>query len=257
MNGAVLSQRAAGTCNWQGPASLLGLLAIWQLAALAFASRLFPSPLEVARLLWVESVHGQLLHHLGITLARVGVSLAIALMIGSAIGYTVGRSPAADRWLKPWLLILLNLPALVTVILIYVWLGLTEAALVLAVALNKIPTVAVTVREGANRLDRELGEMAELYNFGRSARFAEVILPQLLPYLLVSARNGLALTWKIVLVAELLGRSDGVGFQLQVYFQNFDVGRILAYTAAFTGAVLAIEYGAVARIEKRLTAWRR
>ena len=60
-----------------------------------------------------------------------------------------------------------------------------------------------------------------------------VILPQLTPYLFAAARSGLALIWKIVLVVELLGRSNGVGFQIQIYFQLFDVTLILAYTLAF------------------------
>lgn len=243
--------------RWQGAASFLTMILIWQLAASSAESRLLPVPLEVAALLGHEILHGPLLYHLGITLARVAFSLAIALMIGSAIGYAAGRWPTADHWLKPWAVVFLNLPALVTVILVYVWLGLTEAALILAVSINKIPMIAVTIREGANRFDRELAEMAALYRFGWQARLRNLVLPQLVPYILVAVRNGLALTWKIVLVAELLGRSDGVGFQLQVFFQNFDVAHILVYSIAFTATVLAIEYGILARLEKHFTSWRR
>ena len=70
--------------------------------------------------------------------------------------------------------------------------------------------------------------MAALYRFGAARRMRYLVAPQLAPFLLVAVRNGLSLTWKIVLVAELLGRSSGIGFQLQIFFQNFDVTRILA-----------------------------
>ncbi|MBS7700033.1 MULTISPECIES: ABC transporter permease subunit [unclassified Chelatococcus] len=254
---ALLSSRLDVGARWRGLASLAAMVLAWQLVASLAGSRLFPAPLEVSQLLWEEALHGVLFHHLGITLARVGFSLAIALIVGSAIGYVAGRWSGVDLWLKPWVLVSLNIPALITVILVYVWLGLTEVALVVAVALNKIPTIAVTIREGANRLDRDLSEMAALYSFDWKVRARHLVLPQLAPYALVAVRNGLALTWKIVLVAELLGRSDGVGFQLQVFFQNFDVAHILVYTIAFTGTVLILEYGILARIEKRCTSWRR
>ncbi len=58
--------------------------------------------------------------------------------------------------------------------------------------------------------------------------FCHVVLPQLGPYLAAAARSGLSLVWKIVLVAELLGRPNGVGFEIGIAFQLFDVTRLLA-----------------------------
>ena len=58
---------------------------------------------------------------------------------------------------------------------------------------------------------------------------------------MASARSGLALIWKIVLVVELLGRSDGIGFQLGTFFHFFDIAGILAYTLAFASLIYLIE----------------
>ena len=65
-----------------------------------------------------------------------------------------------------------------------------------------------------------------------------LVLPQLLPYLAAAGRSGLSITWKIVLVVELLGRPNGVGYVLNLYFQNFNVTGILAYGLAFAGLLL-------------------
>jgi NitT/TauT family transport system permease protein len=238
-------------------ASVLLFLGLWQIGAGWAESRLFPGPLTVLRSLTQEALHGPLLHHLGITLARVGVSFVIAMAIGSALGIALGRLPRLDRWLGPWLVILLNVPALVVIILTYVWLGLVETALLVAVAINKIPNVAVTLREGAKALERDYTEVAQVYRFGPWRTLREVIVPQLAPYFLAAARNGLALIWKIVLVVELLGRSDGVGFQLQSYFQLFDVPRVVAYAAAFVLCVLLVESVLFAPLERRAGRWRR
>ena len=122
---------------------------------------------------------------------------------------------------------------------------------------GKIPTVAVTLREGARALDHDLADVARSFRIGRVSNLRHIVLPQLYPFLLVAARSGLALVWKIVLVAELLGRSDGVGFAIQLYFQQFDVTEILAYTIAFTAVVQAIEWGILQPLEQRSSRWRR
>ncbi|WP_262297898.1 ABC transporter permease [Microvirga sesbaniae] len=253
MRGAEVEGRGA----WQGIASVLLFLCLWQIGAGWAGSRLFPGPLAVLQSLVREAVDGPLLHHLGITLARVGISFGIAMVAGTALGVALGRLGWLDRWLNPWLVILLNVPALVIIILTYVWLGLVETALLVAVALNKIPNVAVTLREGARALDRDYTDVAQVYRFGAWTTLREVIAPQLAPYALAAARNGLALVWKIVLVVELLGRSNGVGFQLQSYFQLFDVPRVMAYAAAFVLCVLLIEAVLFAPLERRSGRWRR
>jgi NitT/TauT family transport system permease protein len=168
----------------------------------------------------------------------------------------MGRVLLADRLGDPWLIVLLNLPALVIIVLAYVWGGLTEAAAILAVAVNKLPNAIVTVREGARALDTDLDEMARVFAMPKWKAFRHIVLPQLAPYLAAASRSGLSLVWKIVLVVELLGRPNGVGFEIGVAFQLFDVTRILAYALAFVGVILVIETFLVQPIERRASRWR-
>ncbi|HVL56494.1 MAG TPA: ABC transporter permease subunit [Burkholderiaceae bacterium] len=243
--------------TWQVLASLATLLLVWHVVAAVADDRLFPTPLDVAATLLRELAQGDLAWHLSVTLMRVAVSFAIAMAGGIALGIALGRFAALDRWARPWVVVALNVPALVVVILSYAWLGLVELALLVAVAANKIPNVALTVREGARSLARDLDEVAHVYRFGAFARLRHVILPQLAPYLFASARNGLALIWKIVLVVELLGRSSGIGFQLHALFQLFDVAAIVAYSVVFIGCVVAVEALVLGPLEARSVRWRR
>ena len=185
------------------------------------------------------------------------IAKTLGVTRSTALGIAMGRIPLLDRFLDGWLVLFLNVPALVTIILAYVWFGLTESAAVDAVAVNKIPNVIVTLREGARALDRDYLEMSAAYRLGRLKTLRHIVLPQLYPYLLATARSGLALIWKIVLVVELLGRSNGMGFQLQVLFQLFDVTGILAYTVAFIVVVQIIEFAVLQPLEIRAGRWRR
>jgi len=237
--------------------SLLSLLAVWEAAAWFAHSRLFPGAGAVLATLADEAMHGDLLHDLGATLARVAVAFTLAMTLGTAIGLAMARSRVIDTFLDSWVVLLLNLPALVIAVLLYVWLGLTEAAAIGAVTLSKLPTVVVTLREGARTLDRDLSDMARSFHLGAWRTLRHVTLPQLSPFFLVASRTGLALIWKIVLVVELLGRPDGIGYAIQVFFQLFDVRRLIAYALAFVAVVLAVEWGVLQPLEGRLARWRR
>ncbi len=229
---------------------------VWWMLATWLQSALLPTPMAVLSTAWDEVRSGELQHHLVITLRRVAIAFFCSMIIGIVIGVWMGRSRLVNALLDPLLVLFLNLPALVVIILLYVWFGLVEAAAVLAVVINKVPNVAVTVREGARSLDPRLEQMADVYRFSAWQRAHHVWWPQLFPYVMAATRSGLALIWKIVLVVELLGRSDGVGFQLHMAFQILDVSMILAYSLAFIVVVHTIELTIFQPLERSSSRWR-
>jgi NitT/TauT family transport system permease protein len=236
--------------------SILLLLLTWIIGSHVIGARLLPEPSAVALALIDEARSGALTLNLSATLLRVFAAFAIAMVLGTVIGLVMGRNAILDWLADPWLVVLLNLPALVIIVLAYIWAGLTDTAAIAAVALNKLPVTIVTIREGARALDPTLDEMATVFRMNVGSRLLYVILPQLAPYLAAAARTGLSLVWKIVLIVEMLGRSNGVGFEIGAAFQLFDVTRILAYALAFTVVMLAIEALLVQPLERHVSRWR-
>src|SRR5258708_12970396 len=96
---------------------------------------------------------GELPYQMGCTLARVISSFAIAMVLGIIAGYAMGRSGTIDRYADPWLVVLINMPALVTIIFAYIWIGLNETAAILAVAANQLPTVLSSIPEASHPPD--------------------------------------------------------------------------------------------------------
>ena len=236
--------------------SLATLVGVWQVVSFFTDPRLFPPPAAVLAATVREIASGELPFHLGVTLLRVIAAFVIAMLIGAVAGIYLGLHSAANRFFDPWVVLLLNAPALVIIVLAYIWFGLNETAAIGAVALSKIPNIIVTMREGARALDPVYSELATVYRFSRMDRLIHVTLPQLHPFLAAAARSGISLIWKIVLVVELLGRSNGVGFQIHLYFQMFDVAAILAYTISFVAVMLAVELIALQPYERAATKWR-
>ncbi|MEW8394578.1 MAG: ABC transporter permease subunit, partial [Candidatus Thiodiazotropha sp.] len=121
-----------------------------------------PGPLAVMQSLWSHLTDGDLLVSVAVTLRRVVLAFTIAMLAGILVGFLMGRFPLIDTILDGVLIMGLNIPALVVIILCYVWFGLVEAAAVAAVAINKMPLVAVTVREGVRAIDHQLLQVGEV-----------------------------------------------------------------------------------------------
>ncbi|WP_428511661.1 ABC transporter permease [Roseovarius sp.] len=238
--------------------SIAGLLALWVVASTLKADpQVLPTPWALAPLFAQEIASGELWTHLSATLLRVLWAFCLAMTLGGIIGLAMGRSPALNRWLDPWLVIFLNLPALVLIVLCYLWIGLTEAAAIAAVTLNKVPNVAIVIREGARAMDPQLDALARVYRMSGWMRLRHITLPQLAPFIAAAARGGVAVIWKIVLVVEFLGRSSGIGFQIHLYFQLFDVAMVLVYAFSFITVMLLVEWALLQPWERHATRWRR
>ncbi len=243
--------------NYLATLSLLVFFAVWQGLSIYLNSNTLPSPLIVAKVFWLECLSGRLPFHLGVTLLRLAAGFSIAMLLGSAIGIVLGRNKKLDAFFDNWLVIFLNIPALVTIILCYVWFGLIESAAILAVVINKLPNVIVTIREGARSLDQDLLDMARCYHLSQRKILLHIIWPQLHPFVMSATRTGLALIWKIILLVELLGRSNGMGYQLHLFFQLFDVASLLAYTIAFVAVTQLIEFMILKPLDDKSQRWRR
>ena len=237
-------------------ASISIFFLIWELSSRLLEVDLLPGPENVFEKIIEEFESNELFFHTLITLKRVFISFIIAMFIGSFFGIFMGRREKLNVFLDDWLVLGLNVPALVIIILSYVWFGLNEVAAILAVSLNKIPMVAVIMREGARSLEKDYIDVGKFYKIPKKKFFMKILLPQLYPYILSSARSGLSLIWKIVLVVELLGRSDGVGFKLYGFFQFFDIAGILAYTLVFVLLIIFVEFIIVRPFEKRISMWK-
>ncbi len=236
--------------------SIIAFLGIWEVTAFFISSLTFPSITQIGTSLYDHTINSDLLYNLGITLYRVFVCFFVVMLLGIVFGILMGVSKKIDDIFDFILILGLNIPALVTIVICYIWFGLTDFAALLAVILNKLPIVIVNVREGTKAIDRKYMQLAKVYKVSNKETFFKVFLPQIYPYIMASTRLCLSLIWKIVLVVELLGRSDGIGFKISMFFQFFDITSILAYSFAFVLVILLIEKLFLKPIDLYINKWK-
>lgn len=238
---------------WLAP---IGLVAIWEglSRAGAIPGNLMPSPLAVV-LATVEAVrHGELLTHLGVSALRAFGGLAIGSSIGIALGLAVGLSRTTQLLLDSPLQMLRAVPALALVPLVILWLGLGEAAKLFIVAVTVVFPLYLNTLHGVRSVDPQLMEMGRVYGLERAALYREIVLPGALPSILVGLRFALGLSWLVLIIAEHIGATRGLGY-VAMNAREFMQMDLLVMTIALWAVLGKLADVLARRLERWLLPW--
>lgn len=237
--------------------SLALLIALWYLVSLAVTTDVVPTPITTLQTFQQALTESDTWSDLAITFARTIGAFALAMLIGIAFGSALGTVDWFRRIFDVWVTIGASIPSLLFIVVIYLWLGLNDTAAILGGALVVAPSIVFNVWQGMKSLDPGLSEMARAFGVPRWMLFRRVLLPQTTSFLFAAARLGLSLTWKIIIFVELLGRSSGVGYRIEHWYQLFNMKRVLASALLFVLVMLIIELFVLRNLERVLFRWRR
>lgn len=232
------------------------LLLFWWIGSLILPEDVLPGPLAVANAFAQNVRSGVLLVHFRDTMQRIVFGFLLALGGGIVVGTAMGLNKKVEDFIDTWVMVALTIPSLCFLIVIYILMGLNEFSTVLAIAISGFPSITINVWQGVKNVDNKLLAMARVFNVNRPTRFWRVVMPQIMPYILAASRYGLGIVWKITVVAELLGRNSGIGFQLHYWFQLFNMPQVFAWTLFFTLVMLFVELAVFKQIEHYVFHWR-
>jgi len=244
-------QRLVGP--WLAP---VGLVAVWEVLSRTgvIPGNFMPSPLAVV-LATIEAVrHGELLTHLGVSALRAAGGLAIGASIGVVLGLAVGLSRTLQLLLDSPLQMLRAVPALALVPLVILWLGLGEAAKLFIVAVTVVFPVYLNTLHGVRSVDPQLVEMGRVYGLEGFALYREIVLPGALPSILVGLRFALGLSWLVLIVAEHIGATRGLGY-VAVNAREFMQMDLLVMTIALWAVLGKLADVLARRLERWLLPW--
>jgi NitT/TauT family transport system permease protein len=190
------------------------------------------------------------------SLRRVFVGATIAMVFSVAVGIYMGTVLLGERFFQPLVVIGLTIPGLMWSLIAVMLFGINELAPYFAVSVTIFPMLVINIWAGVKALDKELMDMSHVFHFSPRMKITQVIIPQLIPNIFAATRYGLGLAWKVVVVVEMFGTSNGVGYQVMKAYQIFNMESVIAWTLTFVAAMILIEYGIINRIEQKLTSWR-
>lgn len=236
--------------------TFLVILIVWQLLATASGTGLIPTPARVVDVMWEALSTGLFFEHLAISLVRILSGFVIALLIGSIVGVLMGAAWFWDEFFQDIVILGLSLPGLVYALLSVVVFGLGLTAPIVAIVAASFPFVAVNIREGVRALEKDLVDMSRSYQVPKSRLIRQVILPSLVPFFFAAVRVGFTIAWKVSVLTEVVGATNGIGYMIGISFDSFSVRGIVGWALLFGAVMLMIEYLILLPAERHFARWR-
>lgn len=229
----------------------------WQLlATYVFEPFILPAPTRVLEEMGEILTRGDFWPNFWATTKHLAIGFTLAYVLGSAIGIAMGRSPFFDGLFRDYVMLTLTTPGLVFALIALMIFGLSTSAPIVAIVLTSLPHVTVNVVEGVRAIPKELSDMAQAYEVGRTSRLRHIILPAVAPFLFAAVRYGFAIAWKITALTELFGGNEGVGVQIRVKFELFNMAGVLGWAFFLVGLALITDRLILQRIERHFFRWR-
>ncbi|MEK7335341.1 MAG: ABC transporter permease [Candidatus Binatota bacterium] len=236
--------------------SIITLVLVWWVMSLFFPPTLVPKPWDTFAEVSAIVSTGNFFVEMGSTLRRVLVGFGIAMVVSIPLGILMGTLRSLESFFEPLVILGLTMPGLIWAVLMIMFFGLTETSAYAAVAVTIFPMLAISIWQGTKAIDKDLIDMSEVFHASAWSKVVDVILPQLVSHLLAAIRYGLGLAWKVVVVVEMFGFSNGVGYQVVRGFNVFSMKTVLAWAITFLIVMIVIEFGFIGWLERSVTRWR-
>ena len=257
MHYPILATQARRDRSWAAlPASLLGLLLLWQaiVSLGGYQAFILPGPSLVGQRLVESIASGVLWRHTSVTLVEALGGFALALVVGSLLGYLLAHLPWLERALAPILAASQAVPIVAVAPLVILWSGPGLRSKIFIAALITFLPILLNTIIALRGIPRELREMALISGADRWQMLTYVELPLALPVLFGGVRAGLALATTGAVVGEFVAGRDGLGALINIARGLFDTP--LIFVALVTlAAITLVLYLLATTLERALVRW--
>ena len=232
----------------------LGLLAIWQVAALILNTDSFPTALAAIRA--IPSILGdkESLINILASLRRMAIGFGVAILVSIPLGLMMGRSRKVAAFFNPLLMITYPFPKAALMPSIMLWLGVGDVAKTLVIFLGVSLPVIYHSFQGAKAVEEKMLWSGAAMGLSAAQRMVRIVLPAALPEILAGCRTGLVLALITMITSEMIARQSGAG---NILFNALDMGQ---YDTIFAMIMIVGAMGigidaAVERLRGRLVRW--
>ncbi|MGF7154332.1 ABC transporter permease [Novosphingobium gossypii] len=254
MSRFALIARKLGGARWLSPLLLLAVLEFGSRSGL-IPERTLAAPSQVIATLWAMVLSGELADNLFVSFLRILFGLTIGITVGVVLGLVAGLSRQGEVAVDPIMQIKRTIPTLALTPLFIVWFGIGETPKVALIAFASIFPVYLNLYGGIRGTDLRLLEGARSLGLSRAAQIWHVILPGALPQLLVGLRYSLSVAVLVLVVAEQINATAGLGYLINNARDFMRTDIILVCLMVYAVLGLAAD-GLVRAIENRALAWR-
>jgi NitT/TauT family transport system permease protein len=232
----------------------LGLLGIWQVAALMLATDSFPTAWEAIRAIPAILGDRESLINIAASLRRMAIGFGVAVLLAIPLGLMMGRSRGVASFFNPLLMVTYPVPKAALMPIIMLWLGVGELAKILVIFLGVSLPVVYHSFQGAKAVEEKMLWSGAAMGLSAAQRMIRIVLPAALPEILTGCRTGLVLALITMITSEMIARQSGAG---NILFNALDMGQ---YETVFAMIIIVGAMGigldaAFERLRGRLVRW--
>ena len=248
---------------WPTIALIVVVLLIWEFvltkaAIFGIPPQYLGSPSGIAEQLVVLLNKGYtdvpLWKHFAASISRTLSGVVLAVLIGVPLGLAMGLSKFLDRLLGPTIGFLRPIPALAWIPIVIIWLGIGEQSKVFVIFMSSLLFVTTGAALGVRAVPKDYYLVAQNYGLNKVQLLLYVVLPPAMPQVLAGMRTALTIGWAVVVAAELIGASEGLGYMIRNASQVFDVNTVYVGILMIGLVGVCFEYG-FRFVEKKLLHW--
>ncbi len=242
--------------GWSSLASIFLFFALWDVGHQIYGSFILPSPSNVLSELFNILQSPQTIHNLQVTAKRVLLGFGFSFAIGSVLGLLAGFFVTASMMSRPYATIFMATPPIAWIVLAMIWFGMGDNTVIFTVIVASFPIIFIGALQGTRTLEGDLKEVCDSFHLPMLMKFKELYIPHIFSYIFPAWISALGMSWKIVVMAELLSTNDGLGAQLGVARSQLDTPVALALVVLLIATLMIIEYGFLEPIKREVEAWR-
>ncbi|MGH7121118.1 MAG: ABC transporter permease [Acetobacteraceae bacterium] len=235
--------------------ALVGLAIVWQIASLFFPPFLFPSLSAIAGNLAGILARSGPLNDAASTFARILVGLSGTFLLSTLLAFLMGRSDRVYRYVFPLLSFDQGIPALSWVVISIIWFKGIEFRIFFIIVMTTLPAFTFQVLDSYRSMSKDLMEMTLSFRPSQLDRLRVLVLPTVLPGILTAWKVNIGNASRVTVVAELVGATSGIGYELLEQQQLFDMAGAIAWTIVLVIFVLAAQR-ILTLLEQRLLRYR-
>jgi len=235
--------------------SFLVILTGWQILSLMLPPYLVPGiPAIVSAFVEIVSTPA-LLGDTFTTVARIFLGLILAFITGALLGVFMSFSTAIEKYVLPVLHFIMGVPALSWVIFAIIWFSHVEMRIAFILLVGCLPNYALIIHDGIKSISKEFLDMLRSMRPTRAQLFKMLVLPGMMPAVMTSWKVNLGLAARVVIVAELVGATRGVGNKLLLAQELFEMPKAIAWTLVLVVFILLTQF-ILLLMERKLLRWR-
>ncbi|MEH2474933.1 NitT/TauT family transport system permease protein [Nitrobacteraceae bacterium AZCC 2161] len=249
------NQRSALSRTFRAILPFLVIAVLWQTASFFSKPYLFPGLGAIAKSFWTILTTWDLISQGLVTWARLLFAVAASLVIGIPIGLAMGLSPTADEFLRPVVKFIMGVPALNWVIIVIIWFSTTELRIGFVLIALCTPVTVFCIYDGVRSIDRKLTDMVLSFGANPIQHIRLLLWPYVQASAFTAAKLNIGNAVRTVIVAELVGAPLGIGKELDLAKNVFDMPTVLAWTLFLVLMALIMTRG-IEYAEQRVLRWR-